>query len=186
MSLMRKHRLNVVLTRMLDETEFLSDYGIRSLSKYHQLHPYDFTHAGQAFELHYEPGEGETRIYGGNSNWRGPIWMPANFMIIDALRKFHLYHGDEFKIECPKGSGKMMNLSQIADELSGRLQRLFLKAPDGRRAFLAQPVGQPDDPMFRDLLSFHEYFHGDSGRGLGASHQTGWTGLIALLLQPNN
>ncbi len=181
MSLMRKHRLNVVLTRMLDETEFLSAFGIRSLSKYHQQHPYDFTHAGQTFELHYEPGEGETRIYGGNSNWRGPIWMPANFMIIDALRKFYLYHGDEFQIECPKGSGKMLNLSQIADELSQRLQKLFLKSPDGNRPFFAQP----DNTNFRDLLLFHEYFHGDSGRGLGASHQTGWTGLIALLLQPN-
>ncbi|MEP6827585.1 MAG: glucosidase [Aestuariivirga sp.] len=186
MSLMRRHRLNVVLTRMLDETEFLSDYGIRSLSKFHEKHPYTFTHAGETVGLHYEPGEGETRIYGGNSNWRGPIWIPANFMIIDALRKFHLYQGDDFQIECPKGSGKMLNLAQIADELSNRLQKLFLKGADGKRVFAGDQNDQTNSPNFGDLPLFHEYFHGDTGRGLGASHQTGWTGLIALLLQSNN
>ena len=185
MSLVRRHRLNAVLTRMLDETEFLSDFGIRSLSKVHQ-HPYNYTYAGETFSLHYEPGEGETRIYGGNSNWRGPIWMPANFMIIDALRKFHRFHGDEFQIECPKGSGKMLNLAQIADELSTRLQRLFLKGADGSRVFAVSPNGQTNAPELSDLPLFHEYFHGDTGRGLGASHQTGWTGLIALLLQSNS
>ena len=186
MSLMRRHRLNVVLTRMLDETEFLSDYGIRSLSKFHEKHPYTFIHDNETVGLHYEPSEGESRIYGGNSNWRGPIWMPANFMIIDALRKFHHYHGDDFQIECPKGSGKMLNLAQIADELSTRLQRLFLKGADGKRAFAATPIGQTNAPELGDLPLFHEYFDGDTGRGLGASHQTGWTGLIALLMQSNN
>lgn len=186
MSLMRKHRLNAVLTRMLDETEFLSDYGIRSLSKFHQKHPYTFVHAGENFGLHYEPGEGETRIYGGNSNWRGPIWMPANFLIIDALMKFHRYHGDDFQIECPTGSGTPMNLAQIADELSKRLQRLFLKRADGSRPFGDPSNGQKNAPEANELPLFHEYFHGDTGRGLGASHQTGWTGLIALLLQTNN
>lgn len=184
MSLMRRHRLNSVLTRMLDETEFLSDYGVRSLSKFHQKNPYVFKEAGNNLELHYEPGEGETRIYGGNSNWRGPVWMPINFMIIDALRKFHLFHGDAFQIECPKGSGKMLSLDQVADELSSRLQNLFLKTSDGCRAYLGNSEMQSKDQSFRDLLLFHEYFHGDTGRGLGASHQTGWTGLIALLLQP--
>ncbi|HEY5363552.1 MAG TPA: glucosidase [Aestuariivirga sp.] len=184
MSLMRKHRLNAVLTRILDETEFLSDYGVRSLSKYHQKNPYSFTRDGETMSLHYEPGEGETRVYGGNSNWRGPIWMPGNFMIIDSLRKFDLYYGADFEIECPKGSGKMLSLAQVADELMARLQKLFLKDNDGTRIASSDSGGQMSAPQISDLPLFHEYFHGDTGRGLGASHQTGWTGLIALLLQP--
>ena len=185
LSLLRRHRLNAILTRMLDETEFLSDYGVRSLSKQHQANPYVFTDSGENLELHYEPGEGETRIYGGNSNWRGPIWMPINYMIIDALQKFHLFHGSGFQIECPKGSGKMLNLAQVATELSTRLQKLFLKSADGQRAYLGSSEIQSQDEHFKDLILFNEYFHGDTGRGLGASHQTGWTGLIALLLRPN-
>ena len=184
LSLMRHHRLSATLSRMLDETEFLSDYGIRSLSKFHQHHPVKFSQSGENLELHYEPGEGETRIYGGNSNWRGPIWMPINFMIIDALQKFDQFYGDSFQIECPKGPGKMMTLAQVADELSARLQKLFIKTDDGHRTYLGQSKQQWQDQNFQDKLLFHEYFHGDTGRGLGASHQTGWTGLIALLLQP--
>ena len=184
LSLMRKHRLNATLSRMLDETEFLSDFGLRSLSKYHQQNPYRFSESGENFELHYEPGEGRTRIYGGNSNWRGPIWMPINYMIINALQKFHSFYGDDFQIECPKGSGNVLTLDKVADELSSRLQKLFLKKPDGGRVYLGSSIPQSQDANFQDKLLFHEYFHGDTGRGLGASHQTGWTGLIALLLQP--
>ena len=182
LSLMRTHRLTETLSRMLDETEFLSDFGVRSLSKYHEAHPYEFVDEGQILELHYEPGEGQTRIYGGNSNWRGPIWMPINFMIIDAMRKFDQFYGDTFKVECPKGSGQMMNFAEVADELGKRLQMLFLKQTDGKRAYLGSSTVQWTDDHFKDLLLFHEYFHGDTGRGLGASHQNGWTGLIALLL----
>jgi hypothetical protein len=154
------------------------------LSKYHQKNPYSFTRDGETMSLHYEPGEGETRLYGGNSNWRGPIWMPGNFMIIDSLRKFDLYYGDDFEIECPKGSGKMLSLAQVADELAARLQKLFLKGSDGKRILSSDSGGQISSPEISDYPLFHEYFHGDTGRGLGASHQTGWTGLIALLLQP--
>ncbi|MEO9168847.1 MAG: glucosidase [Aestuariivirga sp.] len=186
MSLMRKHRLNLVLTRMLDETEFLSEYGIRSLSKYHQNNPYSFTRDGETTSLHYEPGEGETRIYGGNSNWRGPIWMSVNYMLIDALRKFDLYYGADFSIECPKGSGNMLSLAQVADEISRRLQKLFLKGADGKRASAGAESQFENTPEIGEQLLFHEYFHGDTGRGLGASHQNGWTGLIALLLQIKN
>ena len=186
LSLMRTHRLTETLGRMLDETEFLSDYGVRSLSKYHEKNPYHFTDAGENLELHYEPGEGQTRIYGGNSNWRGPIWMPINFMLIDALRKFDQFFEDGFKVECPKGSGQMLSLGQVADELTKRLQKLFLKTAGGKRVYLGASSVQWTDDHFKDLLQFHEYFHGDTGRGLGASHQNGWTGLIALLLQPNN
>ena len=184
LSMMRTHRLTETLARMLDETEFLSDYGVRSLSKYHEKNPYKYNDGGQVLELHYEPGEGQTRIYGGNSNWRGPIWMPINFMLIDALRKFDQFYADGFKVECPKGSGQMMNLAEVADELSVRLQKLFLKSSDGKRAYLGTSTVQWTDEHFKDLLLFHEYFHGDTGRGLGASHQNGWTGLVALLLQP--
>ena len=182
LSLLRKHRLNAVLTRMLDETEFLSPHGVRSVSRYHAEHPFAFVADGRTYALAYEPGEGETRIYGGNSNWRGPVWMPINYLIIETLRSLALYYGDEFTLELPIGSGNMANLSQIADELSRRLQSLFLRDQSGRRPYLGDDDKQQHDRDFQGLLEFHEYFHAETGRGLGASHQTGWTGLIALLI----
>ncbi len=182
LALLRRRRLKAVLTRMLDETEFLSDYGLRSVSRHHLDHPYEIDLGGQRFTLQYEPGEGETRIYGGNSNWRGPIWAPVNFLLIESLRKLHRYFGDEFRVECPTGSQNYLNLDQVADEISRRFQSLFLKDASGRRAYQAQTPRFDDDPHFRDRLQFFEYFHGDTGRGCGASHQTGWTGVVAVLL----
>jgi hypothetical protein len=184
LSLMRRHRLNCVLKRMLDEAEFLSDFGIRSVSKYHEKHPYVFQHGDQSFSVEYTPGEGTTRIYGGNSNWRGPVWMPINYLIVEALHKLHKFYGDSFQIECPTGSETFLSLEGVAAELTRRLQRLFLKDAAGRRVFLGESSRQWEDVNFRDRLLFYEYFDGDTGRGLGASHQTGWTGLIALLLNP--
>jgi hypothetical protein len=184
LSLLRGHRMKALLRRMLDESEFLSDYGVRSVSKVHEAHPYVFHHDGQAFTVDYVPGEGNTRLFGGNSNWRGPIWMPVNYMLVEALHEFQRYYGDDFRVECPTGSGRFHALREIADELSLRLTRLFLRGPDGRRPVFGDVALLQHDPHFRDLLQFHEYFHGDTGRGLGASHQTGWTGLVALLLQP--
>jgi hypothetical protein len=174
LSLLRGHRMKALLRRALDEAEFLSPHGVRSLSKCHADHPYVFEHSGQRFEIGYAPGDSATGAFGGNSNWRGPVWMPVNMLLIDSLRRFHRYYGDEFVVECPTGSGTMLNLGQVADELSRRLSHLFLRGPDGRPAMGAAPESDP--------VLFHEYFHGDTGRGLGASHQTGWTALIALLL----
>ncbi len=182
LALLRRRRLNAILQRMLDETEFLSAHGLRSVSRHHRDHPYSFSLGGQTFTFRYEPGEGETRIYGGNSNWRGPIWAPINFLVIQSLRKLHLYYEDEFQVECPTGSGRNMNLEQIADELTRRFRSLFLKDANARRRYQADRPRLDDDPHFRDLLQFFEYFDGDNGRGLGAAHQTGWTGLIAVLL----
>ena len=182
LSLLRKHRLNAILTRMLDETEFLSPHGVRSVSKYHEAHPFSMAIDGETLTLSYEPGEGRTRIYGGNSNWRGPVWMPMNYLIIMSLRKLHRFYGDSFQMALPTGSTTMANLDQIADELSRRLQGLFLRGQSGERAFLGNDEKQQHDRDFADLLLFHEYFHGDTGQGLGASHQTGWTGLVALLI----
>ncbi|WP_158812757.1 glucosidase [Methylocapsa sp. S129] len=186
LSLMRRHRLNCVLSRMLDETEFLSDFGIRSLSKYHEQHPCVFVLGDRSFTVAYTPGEGDTRLFGGNSNWRGPIWMPINYLIVEALHKLHKFYGDAYRIECPTGSGVFLSLEGVAEELTRRLQRLFLKDPSGRRVYLGESSREWEDVNFRDRLQFHEYFHGDTGRGLGASHQTGWTGLIALLLHPRD
>jgi hypothetical protein len=183
LAVLRRRRLKALLARMLDETEFLSPHGIRSVSRYHLDHPYELTLAGKTFSLRYEPGEGETRIYGGNSNWRGPVWAPINFLLIEALRKWRRFLGDDFRIECPAGSQKYLNLGEIADELSRRFQSLFLKGADGRRVYQAQTPRFDDDPAFRDRLQFFEYFHGDTGRGCGASHQTGWTAIVAVLLR---
>ncbi len=182
LSLLRKHRLNAILTRMLDETEFLSPHGIRSVSKYHEAHPFSFAVDGQTLTLNYEPGEGRTRIYGGNSNWRGPIWMPVNYLIVASLRQLHRFYGTSFQMALPTGSDTMATLDQIADELSRRLQSLFLHGQSGERAYLGADATQQHNRDFSELLLFHEYFHGDTGKGLGASHQTGWTGLIALLI----
>jgi hypothetical protein len=186
LSLLRGHRMKALLKRMLDQTEFLSDYGVRALSRWHLDHPYVFNADGQQFIVRYEPGESHSGLFGGNSNWRGPIWMPVNFLLIESLRRFHAYYGDDFKVECPTGSGKMLTISQIADELSNRLAKLFLPGPDGMRASLGVHPKMQGDPHFRDHLQFWEYFHGDSGRGVGANHQTGWTGLIAALLAPSS
>ncbi len=182
LSLLRKHRLNAILTRMLDETEFLSPHGIRSVSKYHEANPFSLAVDGQTLTLNYEPAEGRTRIYGGNSNWRGPIWMPVNYLLVSSLRQLHRFYGDSFHIALPTGSSNMATLDQIADELSRRLQGLFLRGQSGERAYLGADKTQQHDRDFAELLLFHEYFDGDTGKGLGASHQTGWTGLIALLI----
>ncbi len=176
--------MKALLARMLDHTEFLSDYGVRSVSRYHAEHPYVLTHDGQSFSIGYVPGESTSRVFGGNSNWRGPVWMPINYLLVEALYEFHRYYGDDFRIECPTGSKEFLSLRETADELSQRLARLFLRGPNGRRPVLGDDARLQQDPRFRDHIPFHEYFHGDTGRGLGASHQTGWTGLIALLLQP--
>ena len=184
LSLLRGHRVKRLLARMLDETEFLSDYGVRALSRHHERHPYVFEVMGMPLTVRYQPAESDSGLFGGNSNWRGPIWFPVNYLLIESLQKFHHYYSDDFRIECPTGSGKTMSLAEVADELTRRLSRIFLRDPEGRRAVNGSHPKLQADPHFRDLLQFHEYFHGDSGRGVGAAHQTGWTGLIAKLLQP--
>ncbi|MBV8378525.1 MAG: glucosidase [Verrucomicrobia bacterium] len=184
LSLLRGHRMKAVLRRMLDESEFLSDYGIRALSKYHLEHPYVFKWDGNTMTVNYEPGESTSGLFGGNSNWRGPIWFPVNYLIIESLQKFHHYYGDDFKIECPTGSGRYLTIEQVAAELGRRLLRLFTRDEKGRRPVLGQNDLLQSDPQFRDYLNFYEYFHGENGRGVGASHQTGWSGLIAKIIQP--
>jgi hypothetical protein len=182
LSLLRGHRMNCLLRRMLDETEFLSEYGIRSISKYHENHPFLLEHAGNRFGIGYVPGESTSGVFGGNSNWRGPIWMPVNFLLIESLYRFHMYYGDDYRVEYPTHSGNRMSLAEIANELAQRLCRLFLRDETGRRPVLGSqpPPGRPD---FQDDVLFYEYFHGDTGRGCGAAHQTGWTALVALLVQ---
>ncbi|MBI5385596.1 MAG: glucosidase [Verrucomicrobia bacterium] len=184
LSLLRGHRMKCLLRRLLDETEFLSDFGVRALSRQHLENPYQFHVNGGTMEVTYQPAESNSGLFGGNSNWRGPIWMPVNYLIIESLQKFHHYYGDDFKVECPTGSGHFMTINEVACELSRRLTRLFLKDESGQRPVLKYHPKLATDPHFRDYVLFHEYFHGDSGRGVGASHQTGWTGLIAKLLQP--
>jgi len=182
LSLLRGHRMKRLLKRMLDETEFLSDYGVRALSRYHHEHPYELEADGGRFTVSYQPGESESGLFGGNSNWRGPIWMPVNFLLVESLRRFHSYYGDDFKVECPTGSGTLLTIGEIADELSRRLTNLFLRDARGRRAVFGNDERLQNDPQFRDYVLFHEYFHGDDGSGVGASHQTGWTGLVASLI----
>jgi hypothetical protein len=184
LSLLRGHRMKCLLRRALDETEFLSDHGVRALSKAHEDEPFRMDCGGQVHEVCYWPAESQNGLFGGNSNWRGPVWMPVNFLLIESLQKFHHYYGNDFKLECPTGSGRFMTLNDIANELTRRLTGLFLKGKDGQRPVLKYHPKQATDPHFRDYVLFHEYFHGDSGRGVGASHQTGWTGLIAKLIQP--
>ena len=183
LSLLRGHRMKCLLRRMLDETEFLSDYGIRSLSKFHEAHPFELDTNGNRFSIGYAPAESVSGVFGGNSNWRGPIWMPVNFLLIESLRRFHSYYGDDFRIECPVGSGQLINLSEAADEVTRRLCRLFLRDESGRRPVLGPvpPEGRPD---FQEDPLFYEYFNGDTGAGCGAAHQTGWTALVASLLLP--
>jgi hypothetical protein len=182
MSLLRSYRLKCLLTRLLDETEFLSDYGVRALSRYHAAHPYQFPTAEANFTVEYLPGESDSSMFGGNSNWRGPIWFPINYLIIESLQRFHAYYGEEFQVEYPTGLGQLCTLQEIASALAGRLSKLFLRDADGRRAAFGNAEQLQTDPHFRDYLQFYEYFHGDTGQGLGASHQTGWTGLLVRLL----
>jgi hypothetical protein len=182
-ALVNSDRLRRILSKMLDENEFLSPFGIRSLSKYHEQHPYILHVGGQEFRVDYLPAESNTGMFGGNSNWRGPVWMPVNAMIIRALHNFYLYYGDNFKIECPTGSGKMMNLFEVAKEIGDRLSRIFLRDERGRRPVYGGTEKFQSDPHWRDHVLFYEYFHGDNGAGLGASHQTGWTGVVAKTIQ---
>ncbi len=182
LSVARAFRMKKILQRMLDENEFLSPYGIRALSKYHLDHPYVMDLHGTRYEVHYDPADSRSRMYGGNSNWRGPIWMPVNYIIVEALRRFYDYYGDGFKVECPTGSGKYLTLWEVSEELATRLMRLCLRDENGRRAAFGDNQKLQTDPNFRNYLQFYEYFHGDNGQGLGANHQTGWTGLIANLI----
>ena len=184
LSLLRGHRMKKILNRMLDEKEFFSEYGIRGISKFHEEHPFEVWVNGNKFSVEYAPGESTTNLFGGNSNWRGPVWMPLNFLIVESLQRFHYYYGDDFKVECPTGSGNFMTLDQVADEISARLSNLFLRNELGVRPMNGNYDKLQHDPHFNNYILFYEYFHGDSGRGVGASHQTGWTGLVAKLLQP--
>jgi len=182
LAIMNGDRLKRVLSKLLDEKEFLSPYGIRSLSKYHEDHPYALRLDSHEYTVNYEPGESSTRLFGGNSNWRGPIWFPLNMLIIESLQKFHYYFGDGYKVECPTGSGKMMTLWEVASEISHRLVKMFAAGPEGKRTIFRTDTPFQNDPHWKDLMFFHEYFDGDTGAGLGACHQTGWTGLVAKLI----
>jgi hypothetical protein len=186
LSLLRGHRMKKILRRMLDETEFLSDYGIRAISKHHLDNPYVFNVNGMDLSVRYLPAESDSGLFGGNSNWRGPIWFPVNYLLIESLQKFHHYYGDDFKVECPTGSGNFVTINEAANEIARRLTRIFLKDEHGHRPVYAHHPRMQQDPHFRDHVLFYEYFHGDNGRGVGASHQTGWTGLVAKLLMPRD
>ena len=183
LAVVSRDKLRRILHRMLDENEFLSPYGIRSLSAYHRDHPFVYKLGDTEFKVEYMPGESDNGMFGGNSNWRGPIWMPVNFLIVKALYLYYSYYGDDFMIECPTGSGNMMNLMQVANEISDRLTKIFLPDEDGRRPVYGGAEKFQTDPHFKDHILFYEYFHGDNGAGLGASHQTGWTGLIARMMR---
>jgi hypothetical protein len=177
-----RERLERVLHYLLDEKEFLSPYGIRSLSRVHNDQPYVFRAHGEEYRVDYVPGESNTALFGGNSNWRGPIWFPVNFLLVEALERYHHFYGDSLRVDCPTGSGRKMNLQEVARELNSRLARIFLPDAAGRRPCHGDEQRYATDPHWRDLLLFYEYFHGDTGRGVGASHQTGWTGLVARCL----
>jgi len=176
-------RLRRILARMLDEREFLSPYGLRALSQFHRDHPYVFLVDSQEYRVSYLPAESDTGMFGGNSNWRGPIWFPVNVLIIRALLSFYLYYGESFKVECPTGSGRMMNLFEVAREIASRLTRIFLRDERGRRPVYGGTEMFQTNPYWKDHILFYEYFQGDNGAGLGASHQTGWTGLVAGLIE---
>jgi len=184
LSLLRGHRMKCLLRRMLDESEFLSTYGVRALSRYHLEHPFELPVNGGTLRVSYEPGESKSGMFGGNSNWRGPIWTPVNYLIIESLQRFHHYYGDDFKIECPVGSGKMVSLREAGDEIACRLMKLYVPDEKGRRPCDAGQFGSRAAELSGEYLYFYEYFHGDTGRGLGASHQTGWTALLAKMIQP--
>jgi hypothetical protein len=182
LSLLNKKKLERVLGYMLDENEFLGPHGIRSLSRYHLEHPFVFHVGSEEYKVQYLPGESDTAMFGGNSNWRGPVWMPVNVLIVRALVNLYAFYGDEFKVQCPTGSGCFMTLFEVAQELVRRLTGTFLRDAKGQRPVYGTTAKFQDDPHWRDLILFYEYFHGDNGAGLGASHQTGWTGLVAPLL----
>jgi hypothetical protein len=183
LALVNRKRLKRVLSRMLDEAEFLSSYGIRALSRYHKEHPYEVSVNGHVSRVEYEPAESKTGVFGGNSNWRGPIWFPVNYLLIEALQKFHHYYGEDFKVEYPTGSGKEQDLWEVAKEISRRLIQIFLRGEDGRRPVMGGEEIFNRDAHWKDLILFYEYFHGDNGAGIGANHQTGWTGLVAKLIE---
>jgi hypothetical protein len=182
-SLPSRERLQRMLRYMLDENEFLSPYGIRSVSKIHEKQPYEFDAGGAIHRVKYVPGESNIGLFGGNSNWRGPVWLPMNYLFVEALERYHHFYGDDLTVECPTCSGHFMSLGQVSKELASRLRRIFLKDATGRRPCHGEDVRWKDDPHWRDLLLFHEYFHGETGKGLGASHQTGWTALIIRLME---
>jgi hypothetical protein len=177
-----EHKLRRVLAILLDEAEFLSPYGIRSLSRRHADHPYVMHAGGQEYRVAYQPAESDSGMFGGNSNWRGPIWMPVNILILRALVNYHAFYGDTLRVECPTGSGKRMNLYEVAEEIARRLVAIFVRDAHGRRPVYGGTRKFQEDPAWRDLVLFYEYFHGDNGAGLGASHQTGWTGTIARVM----
>jgi hypothetical protein len=183
LSLVNRKQLTRVLARMLDEAEFLSPHGVRALSRYHKDHPYEVQVDGHISRVDYEPAESETGIFGGNSNWRGPVWFPVNYLLVESLQKFHHYYGEDFKVECPTGSKNETDLWQAAAEISRRLVHTFLRDENGRRAVAGGEELFQSDPYWKDLLQFYEYFNGDNGAGMGANHQTGWTGLVAKLLE---
>ena len=183
LAVLDEDKLRRVLTRMLDESEFLSPHGLRALSRVHAEHPFSFDVHGQNYEVHYLPGESDSGLFGGNSNWRGPVWFPVNYLILRGLLHLYAYYGDEFTVECPTGSGRQCTLFEIAEELGRRLVSIFVPGEDGRRPMFGGTERFQDDPLWKDLLLFNEYFHGDNGAGLGASHQTGWTGLVARIIQ---
>jgi hypothetical protein len=183
LSLLDDEKLRRVLARMLDPAEFLGDYGIRSLSRYHLEHPYVFRAEGQEYRVSYLPAESDSAMFGGNSNWRGPIWAPINALIVRALLQMYQFYGNDFRVECPTGSGLYLNLFEVAREISNRLGAIFLRDHQGRRPVYGGQREFQEDPHWRDLVLFHEYFHGDNGAGLGASHQTGWTALIPSLME---
>jgi hypothetical protein len=183
LALVSEDRLRRILSKMLDENEFLGPHGLRALSKFHERHPYKFYVNGQEHRVDYLPAESDNGMFGGNSNWRGPVWMPVNVILIRALLNYFTYYGDSFKVECPTGSGRMMNLFEVAKEIADRLAGIFLKDKSGRRPVYGGTKMFQEDPHWRDYILFYEYIHGDNGAGLGASHQTGWTGAVASLIQ---
>jgi hypothetical protein len=185
LSTVNEDKLRRILSRMLDENEFFGPHGIRALSRYHLEHPFVFNLSGQEFRVTYLPGDSDSGMFGGNSNWRGPVWMPVNFLLYLSLLRLSAYYGDTFKVECPTGSGKFMTLFEVAHELAERLIGTFARGGSGRRPVFGGSEKFQTDPHWRDNILFYEYFHGDNGAGVGASHQTGWTGCIARIIQAN-
>jgi hypothetical protein len=183
LAVLDENKLRRVLARMLDESEFYSPHGVRSLSKAHELEPFEFEAAGTTWRVAYEAAESSTGMFGGNSNWRGPVWFPVNILLVRALLQYYLYYGDSFKVECPTGSGRLCTLFEVAEDLADRLIALFERGPDGRRPVHGGVGVLQEDPDLADAVLFYEYFNGDDGAGLGASHQTGWTGTVARLIQ---